>query len=664
MFFRRVFSRKESSSISANGGRIANDNNDLVQKSPIHRIQRKTSFDEKRGLSVLQLTPLWEHIIRTKALPLNINEVDMFCEFLERLYDPEWQVRQHALRVLVDVLIVMGPRADQHFAPLVKPLVENLGHAAPAIRKGALDALKVYMSETAMPETILLEIIDVGLEQRGGIDESLFGRLCVGVMLSLPSLIQTTVHTPKRSFILKTTIIALTTKMIQVTYQEVALKVLLKIRESIGSREFSEYIDHAAYREFELLCNVYGLTRLSSNNHRIGRPSQQGHSDLYVPSSSRVESNRKWRNFDKNQRQKPTELYWRSTDEDTTDDGVGDLISTGEHVFEPSRKSNSRASGSFRKNADINNEDEKVIMETEINIENTSLTMRILEEPNCHEVSTTDSDEDADLKLIYEHSGIVRVLTDSEVEDNNNNNSNNSNDDVVATGESDEIRRTPKRVTFGGEIVKMRTPDSDSLTQSDADDTSSTTRMRTENTLIQNDNLKNQLTIDIPIDNIRPASANVHRFRENKKTEKDTLLELSKSPKSDNEIIENSPKTKRKVSGKNFRRLSISPVDEIISPKIMHKEIEVMHNLQRSPSISPIRNRKNSFDNKLTDNLNEHQDDGKKEIVSSTAGGQTSESIKSWEDLKLVNDNVLQKLKSGVSNFSLFYLPCRGFEIL
>lgn len=641
MFFRRVFSRKESS-ISANGGRIANDN-EIVLKSPSHRIQRKTSFDEKRGLTVLQLTPLWEHIIRTKALPLNINEEDMFGEFLERLYDPEWQVRQHALRVLVDVLIVMGPRADQHFAPLVKPLVENLGHAAPAIRKGALDALKVYMSETAMPETILLEIIDVGLEQRG-IDESLFGRLCVGVMLSLPSIIQTTMHTAKRSFILKTTINALTTKMVQVTYQEVALKVLLKIRESIGSREFSEYIDHAAYREFELLCNVYGLTRLSSN-HRIGRQ-QGGHSDLYVPSSSRVESNRKWRNFEKNSRQKPTELYWRSTDDDTDDGAIIDAGSIVNEQFEH-RKSNSRASGSVQKKDNFN-DDEKVIMETEINIENTSLTMRILEEPNCHEVSTTDSDEDENLKLIYEHSGIVRVLTDSEVEDNNHHNNSNA----VTIAEPDEVRRTPKRVTFGGEIVKMRTPDSDSLTQSDADDTANA---------LQNDNLKTELTIDIPIDNIssqhenasnRPASANIYRSRQS--TNSDDTLQLPKSPKSDNEIKENSPKTKRKLSSKNFRRLSISPVDEIISPKLMHKEIEVMHNLQRSPSISPTRNRKNSFgaENELQEN--ERKENRTQIIASSDVGGDTIESIKLWEDLKLVNDSVLNKLKSGVSIFHCF----------
>lgn len=52
--------------------------------------------------------------------------------------------------------------------------------------------------------------------------------------------------------------------------------------------------------------------------------------------------------------------------------------------------------------------------------------------------------------LLFRHnSGIVRVLTDDSEQD----------DDIH--------RRTPRRVRFGGEIVKMRTPDSDSNTTGD-----------------------------------------------------------------------------------------------------------------------------------------------------------------------------------------------------
>lgn len=234
MFFRRVFSRKSSSSVDSDHRIITpNHNNNNADASNItvpispHRFQRK-QIKLNEGFSVLQLTPLWEHIIRTKSLPSDINETEMFLEFMERLYDPEWQVRQHALKVLVDVLIVMSQRADQYFSPLIKPLVENLGHGAPAVQKGALDCLKVYMSETAMPETVLLETIGVGMEQKLT-SSAAFGRQCIAVMLSLPSLIQTQLlNKSKRSFVIKAAIDALTVKMAQVTYQETALKVLLR----------------------------------------------------------------------------------------------------------------------------------------------------------------------------------------------------------------------------------------------------------------------------------------------------------------------------------------------------------------------------------------------------------------------------------------------------
>lgn len=237
MFFRRVFSRKSSSSVDSDH-RTTNHNvnapaatsNLTVPISP-HRLQRK-QIKLNEGFSVLQLTPLWEHIIRTKSLPSNIKESEMFLEFMERLYDPEYQVRLHALKVLVDVLIVMSQRADQYFSPLIKPLVENLGHAVPAVQKGALDCLKVYMSETAMPETVLLEIIGVGMEQKS-MSSPLHDRQCTAVMLSLPSLIQTQLfNKSKRSFIIKAAIDALTGKMVQQdnASQETALKVLLRYK--------------------------------------------------------------------------------------------------------------------------------------------------------------------------------------------------------------------------------------------------------------------------------------------------------------------------------------------------------------------------------------------------------------------------------------------------
>lgn len=622
MFFRRVFSRKEPTT----NGRYPQEEIGTLTIPPSphrNRLVRRTSSEEKRGLAVLQLTPLWEHIIRTKSLPTNVNEPEMFEEFLERLRDPEWQVRQHALRVLVDVLIVMKQSADQFFAPLIRQLVENLGHAAPAIRKGALDVLKVYMSETAMPETVLLEIIDLGLEQK--LNDAIFGRLCVGVMLSLPSLIQPTLGTSKRDYVLKSTIDALTRKMVQVTYQEVALKVLLRIREMVGAREFSEHIAHGAYREFELLCNVYGLPR--SEN------AADASNDLYISTSAG--GNRTWQvlttgnekqmntNGNKNtnnSKVRPTELYWKSTtdedDDDNDDEGVNKVRPCMYQC----------------------DDDEKVIMETEINIDNTAVTMRILEQKDSHMIPYDDDsgDEEELVGPVYEHSGIVRVLTDSELEEINNG--------LNTVEGMDYMRRTPRRVTFGGEIVKMRTPDSDSVTQSDGDD-----HRRRSNTQSPTP-AKNSLLIDIPNDNTMPTTLSSPPSRVSSAigslTNANALLPLMSPNDRPKSALTTSP-----VMVKQVRRLS-SPVDDIISSTPPHKQIEVLHNLQRSPSISPTRiSRRNSSSDKIGSTAHDIEpvttrlDDV--EELKSNAAGQVQ---RSWEELGLVSVEVVKNLRSGVSS--------------
>lgn len=69
-----------------------------------------------------------------------------FLEISERLRDPEWEVRQHALRVLIDVLPTLNADiVDKVMQPVVPELVNNLGHPAPAVRKGALDAFRVFL---------------------------------------------------------------------------------------------------------------------------------------------------------------------------------------------------------------------------------------------------------------------------------------------------------------------------------------------------------------------------------------------------------------------------------------------------------------------------------------------------------------------------------------
>lgn len=653
MFLRRVFSRKDQNDVQ----QLATDlqlSNPIRTSNPNHtspyRSVRRTSIpnDEKqqRSLTMVQLTPLWETIIRTKRLPDNVNIGKIFDEFVERLRDPEWQVRQHALRVLIDVLIVMSDRSDQYFQPLIRPLVENLGHSAPAIRKGALDALKVYMTETAMPETIMLEIIGLGMEQKT-FSEQFDSRICVGVMLSMPSLVYTSLGTPKQSFIVRAAIQALANKMVQVTYQEVALKVLLRIREMIGAREFSEHIAHGAYRDFELLCNVYGLPSTPNTQD----PSQ----DLYMPQTS-GETSRVWNplpsSTESASKVKRTELCWRDKQDETSADEENNNIASAAFSCNgnPAEKACVQTINVIAKKAD----NEKVIMETEIKIQDTAVTMRILEaNSNSSENEVAGENSEDDLSSVYGQNAVVRVMTDSEIDE--------SNATVIEV--LDSARNPLKRVTFGGEEVKLRTPDSDSVLQSDNDDAQKAIQKIVEQQLGNNQYIteatkdsgqevnnksSNHLTVT------RPKTASI-------------VITASSPPVSDAEANNiNKQRNKSASPAKQSRRPSYSSADEpIISPKGSHKSIEVLHNLeQRSPSVSPTRSRRNSMiEMKPNEQIEQTMEDNKTMDISvespkpndmiveemSSPEMKRKERIKSWEDLGLVDELCLRNLKSGVS---------------
>lgn len=657
MFFRRVFSRKEQSqpqkSIPDSSPYLVGSN----RQSPYRSIRRNSiPNDEKqqRNLTMIQLTPLWEHIIRMKRLPENVDEQNMFKEFAERLRDPEWQVRQHALKVLIDVLIVMRERSDQFFQPLLLiHCVENLGHSVPTIRKCTLDVLKVYMTETEMPETIILEIINSGMEQKKYFQQ-FDSRICVGVMLSLPSLVYTSLGTTKQSHIVRAVIQALTHKMVQVTYQEIALKVLLRIRTMIGVREFSEHIAHGAYRDFELLCNVYGLPSTPDTED----PSVH----LYKPQNT-SENSRVWNPATQNQESncivKRTELCWRDKqDEISADDEENNNVSSVSINCKENSDINKGCSQTVHVNVMTKKpENEKIIMETEIKIQDTALTMRIMEaNSNSSENEVTGENSEDDLSSVHEHNGVVRILTDSEMDE--------SNGTVIEV--LDPSRNQLKRVTFGGEEVKLRTPDSDSVLQSDNDEAQKAIQKLIEQKTVNEFEIITPTSISgrssdsknshkpVVIPSTRPKTASI-------------IITASSPAVSNTDYVSRSVKVRHKSASpsRRSRRQSYSSTDEgIISPKATHKGIEVLHNLQqRSPSISPIRSRRNSMaDDKIESSFDHNSNFVQKvnvamnqsdiimeEISSRDMNLSASDSKKTWESLSLVDDICLRNAKSGVS---------------
>ncbi|KAI8126500.1 TOG array regulator of axonemal microtubules protein 1 [Lucilia cuprina] len=626
---------------------------------PTNRVATSSST-----VTTIQLTPLWEHILRTRKLPDTICPRVMFSEFLERLKDPEWQVRQHALRVFVDVLVVMKSRADPYMEPLIGQLVENLGHQAPTVRKGALDCLRVYLAETAMPETIMLQILDIGLNQKIT-NEPFGGRLTCGVMLSLPALVQSTLHTPKSHFILRTTIDMLVQKMGQVTHQEITLKVLRKMRELIGEGEFMKYMSHGAYREFDLLCNVYGL---SGQEESLIQPTNAN----FLSSESNTNT---WRLM---AAKKPSKLAncWRSSEEE--DVRIEEQCTTETVLACPA----------------------KVIMETEIKINDDTLTMRILEAKDddvcivqpemCHKSlaeTCPNSLEDevicgrlASAKSLRESSSsLVKLLSDSD--DMEEEKPKQEYYTTIVTPSTPS--RTPKRVTFGGEVVKMRTPDSDAnsttnnnhqqkqqqqtqnlqqlFTQTDKkddmamhvnDDNQPTFILQSPPTTVDSSKTS-VLTLDIPNDNTKPLT----RPKSGPTLKSSGSTSITPSPAASSQTTSpKSPAKSPKDSPKSpFKRLSISPVDNIISPRTAHKEIEVLHNLQRDPSPNrALTARRASL---KTEELNTPSPVSTQPLWMETQEKKTHcqqqqspvqpPPPRSWEELGIVDDDTLMDLRSG-----------------
>lgn len=523
MFFRRVFPKGQPDYGQEIFEETSSDQPSPPSPPPPIKMQkRRSSIEDKqsRGLSVLQLTPLWEHIIRTNSMPRSIIVSDVFEEFYERLHDPEWQVRQHALRVLVDVLIVMGQQADHYIQPLVHPLVDNLGHIAPAVRKGALDALRVYVAQTAMPETVMLDIMNYGMDRP--VKDPFSGRMTVAVMLALPALILPILITPKRAYVVKAVMDALATKMVKITYQEIALKILLKIKDMVGPNEFAEHMPMNVKKDFELLCKVYGLPKspnyldpsvdlhVPSNEGKkpwasrfVPRKDIQGnYPSSYAPMNGPAPDGSKYfgNNYDatypfertrlsnnlgtpkraKSPRSGSGGILRSSSDISLSVDYNGNSSGSesGGSTMSLQTQNNTQANsksknktvlhetvtttcsggGSVCEKSAING---KVIMETEIKINpETAVTMRILEQNPS--TQTDDSDED---------SGAKRIITDisapypvTPMRARNTEESANNN---LRFGLDNSPPKNGRRVRFGGEIVKMRTPDSDTVDQSD-----------------------------------------------------------------------------------------------------------------------------------------------------------------------------------------------------
>ncbi|XP_071558648.1 uncharacterized protein [Temnothorax nylanderi] len=366
-------------------------NGSSARRGGRHRQPRRRMTSAPPSGQTIQLTPLWEHVVRTRRFPSEVDTQATFVEISERLRDPEWEVRQHALRVLMDVLPTLNADVvDKVMQPVVPELINNLGHPAPAVRKGALDTLRVYLVHSPNRENMVKNILYDGLN-RPDAHNPFQTNVTTGVILSAPLLLFPSSNSPPPTTqVLKDATVAFAARLVQVPHQEAVLKSLMKIRDAVGEEEFGSYLadyDDKFKKNIDVLNKIYNI--------KPNKKKQEKNRTQDI-----MKANTKERDFDK------------SWDSDSDTSGIAeeeDETPNAGGAIPPSR----------------------VVLETEIKFnEETAITMTILEEKD------DDDSEDNEGRESAKHG-------------------------IVEDPSSADKRKTPRRVHFGGEIVKLRTPDSD-----------------------------------------------------------------------------------------------------------------------------------------------------------------------------------------------------------
>lgn len=168
----------------------------------------------------------------------------LYAGVRERLRDPEREVRQHALRVLIDLVPVTQVQSlDDHMRALLPELLSNLGHPAPALRKGALDSLRIYLNHSRNRDKLLRDLISSAV-----VDDHL--------LAATPFLVNSSTSNDTLGHVLK----RLWTEIGEQGYrQEVAAKSLARLRYSLGDERFRMLFGQEKFAELQKICDSYGF---------------------------------------------------------------------------------------------------------------------------------------------------------------------------------------------------------------------------------------------------------------------------------------------------------------------------------------------------------------------------------------------------------------------
>lgn len=503
------------------------------------------------------LASLWDRILRAQALPPDLDVQLLYIAIRDRLTHPEWEVRLHALRVLADLLPISGNALAFPF----DQVIDNLGHNSPNVRKAALDALKVFCSHCEEPECAARGIADKCAYQNirpHSADVDAKANILTGLILSVPSVFGILKRRNPKLDIYSMFVI-LGDKLFDPFHRDVALRSLMKLRRVCGPRDYVMYfrqLDPKVQEKFRSLCEIYD---------------EDSHDVYYAPRTV-------FRKSSTTSLVKPNFINSKAT--------TPIIVST-----------DSSSEDSFKHMQFYRNNFGKVIIETELKFDSdTAITMTVLEE------NETEAESDRNLG------------SEDDCDSSDQNMLKYSDGDA-----SEDTDVVVKKVRFGGESIKIRTPDSENQVTSE-DDNKSGTNEKEDNMIevtatvtpgivnkiieLKSENVESESQSSkakrsgIPLPVIEPKSrTKLHSVplpKQSKiiKQKSKSLNELYDFFRNKNE--EDRP-TEKDESGFALTLTEVRSPEKVPSPVQPHREVEVLHNLQRSPVVSPRRRRPTRF---------------------------------------------------------------------
>lgn len=155
-----------------------------------------------------------------------------FVAIHEKLNDPEWEVRQHTLRLLRDFIKnVDGSCVSKIF----DDLLQNLGHISPAVRKAAADCLRSYLKQNKNADEILKNLFKQIVEERNGVEANVI----LGVILAVPFLILPNITDETVLYVIQQVI----EKVDEEIYREAAIRALIRVRCLVGEEKFRKFLE-------------------------------------------------------------------------------------------------------------------------------------------------------------------------------------------------------------------------------------------------------------------------------------------------------------------------------------------------------------------------------------------------------------------------------------